>query len=69
VQCPWKIISWHDVVKAKMGENDAIKVNPSGATIRWYHRLEERHDFKNAENLVKTATANVLSTSGIINFF
>jgi hypothetical protein len=44
-----------------MGEKDAIKVNSSGATICWYHRLEEQHDFKNTENLVETATENVLS--------
>ena len=50
-----------------MGEKYAIKVNPSGATICWYHRLEERHDFKNTENRVETATANVPTTWGIIN--
>jgi hypothetical protein len=33
-----------------MGEKDAVKVKPSGATICWYHRLEERHDIKNTEN-------------------
>jgi len=50
-----------------MGEKYAVKVNPSSATICWYHRLEERHDFKNTENRGETATANVLSTWGIIN--
>jgi len=33
-----------------MGEKDAVEVNPSGATICWYHRLEERYDFKSTEN-------------------
>jgi len=50
-----------------MAERDAVKLNPSGATICWYHRLEERHVFKNTENRRETATTNVLSTWGLIN--
>jgi len=50
-----------------MGEKDAVKVKPSGATICWYHRLEERHDIKNTENRGETATVNVLSAWVIIN--
>lgn len=50
-----------------MREKEAVKVNPSGATICWYHRLEKRHDLNNTENQGKTATANVLSAFGIVN--
>jgi len=52
-----------------MGEKGVVKVNPSVITICWYHRLEERHDLKNTENWGRggAATANVLSTWGIIN--
>jgi hypothetical protein len=39
-----------------MGEEDVVILNLPGATKWLYHRLEERHDFKSAENQGETAT-------------
>jgi hypothetical protein len=51
-----------------MGEKDAVKMNPSAATIWWYQRLEEWHNFKNAENQGGNSNSKCTVYTGIINF-
>jgi hypothetical protein len=54
--------------KDKDGRERCSQMYLSGTTKWWYHRLEEPHDCKNAENQGETATANALPTWDIINF-